>query len=53
MELIDRKPNVLCILDEFSFNCFKPDCENLRPLNQKKWKKQIVETKIDFFIIDR
>lgn len=52
MELLKKKPNVLCILDEFSFNCFKPECENLIPLNQKKWKQQVSEYAFDFFLCE-
>lgn len=52
MELFSKKPTVLCILDEFSFNCFKPECEKLIPLNQKIWKEQIKENKIDFLLCE-
>ena len=52
MELLNKKPNVLCILDEFSFNCFKPECEKLIPLNQKKWKQQVNECTFDFFLCE-
>ena len=52
MELLSRKPTVLCILDEFSFNCFKPECEKLIPLHEKIWKKQLEENKIDFLLCE-
>lgn len=52
MELLSRKPTVLCILDEFSFNCFKPECEKLIPLHQKIWKDQLEENKIDFLLCE-
>lgn len=52
MELINKKPTVLCILDEFSFNCFKPECEKLIPLHQKIWKQQVKDNKIDFLLCE-
>ena len=37
MELLYRKPRVLCNFDEFTYNCFKPECEILVPLNITNW----------------
>lgn len=52
MELLNKKPNVLCILDEFTFNCFKPECEKLIPLNEKTWKRALSDTNFDFFLCE-
>ena len=52
MELLNKKPTVLCILDEFTFNCFKPECEKLIPFNEKTWKKVLSEIKFDFFLCE-
>ena len=52
MELFNKKPNVLCILDEFSFNCFKPECDVLIPLHPAQWKEQIEDFSIDFFLCE-
>ena len=52
MELLNKKPNVLCILDDFSFTCFKPECENLIPFDSKSWKQQISHYKFDFLLCE-
>ena len=52
MELINRKPTVLCILDEFSFNCFKPECENLIPFSILTLKQNLSQYKFDFFLCE-
>lgn len=52
MDLLYKKPNVLCILDEFSFNCFKHECNELIPLKQDFWKQQLEDNKIDFLLCE-
>jgi len=55
MELVDeiediRKPQVACILDEFSYNSFKNDCL-LIPINPLNWEK-VLEKGIDFLFVE-
>ena len=45
------KPNVLCILDEFSTQCFSPEC-NLIPITPSNWRNEIFEKKIDFVLVE-
>ena len=48
---IPTEINVLCILDEFTYNCFKPECKlhNLKPII---WKDQIINNKPDLFFVE-
>jgi spore maturation protein CgeB len=42
---------IACILDTFSFNCFKYDA-NLFPLTQTNWAEEIIEFKPDIFLCE-
>ena len=52
MELLHRKPRVLCNFDEFTYNCFKPECEILVPLNTTNWIQTIEQNNFDFFFVE-
>lgn len=52
MELLHRKPRVLCNFDEFTYNCFKPECEVLIQLNTTNWIQTIEQNNFDFFFVE-
>lgn len=52
MEIFDRKPNVLCVFDDFTFSCMKPECNKLITLPKRNWKDVIDENNIDFFFVE-
>lgn len=49
--LLSTDMNVLCILDEFSYNCFKYEC-NLIPIDFTKWVKQIALVKPNMLFVE-
>ncbi len=52
--ILQSKPNsikVACILDEFSYHCFRYEC-NLLYLTFSKWESQIQEFQPDFVLIE-
>lgn len=46
-----RRLNVACILDEFSFESYAPEC-NLYQLTPENWQKEIDEIKPDIFFFE-
>lgn len=46
-----RDLKVACILDEFSYNSFKFEC-NLLPLSRKNWKAELDDFQPDFFFCE-
>lgn len=48
---INKKYNVACILDTFSFKCFKYDL-NLYPIKKNNWKYIIKKYNIDYFLFE-
>jgi hypothetical protein len=47
----DNNLTVAAILDEFSYECFKYDC-NLIKLSKENWKNQLVDLKPDFLFVE-
>ncbi|WP_144550540.1 glycosyltransferase [Bacillus sp. X1(2014)] len=47
----DNNLTVAAILDEFSYDCFKYDC-NLIKLSKENWKKELEEVKPDFLFVE-
>lgn len=42
---------VACILDDFSYHCFRHECL-LEPLHRSTWKKQLKKCKPDFLLVE-
>lgn len=49
--MLSTDMNVLCILDEFSYNCFKYEC-NLMPIDFIKWKTQMETIKPNIIFVE-
>lgn len=47
----DNNLTVASVLDEFSYECFKYDC-NLIKLSKENWKKELDETTPDFLLVE-
>jgi spore maturation protein CgeB len=47
----DNNLTVAAILDEFSYECFKYDC-NLIKLSKEDWKKELDESNPDFLLVE-
>jgi hypothetical protein len=52
MDFYTGKPTVGCILDEFSYLCFEPECAQLISLHPATWKRTLHETKFDFILCE-
>ena len=49
--LLTKDMNVLCILDEFSYNCYKYEC-NLSSINFNNWQTQLHTIKPNFIFVE-